>query len=90
MQNFHTSKKQNFCFLGMKIKYVGDEQGKRSLQMTGLSLMDKTLVVQGARISFTIWDVGGQLSSLAASNQSYKTQSSLLANRPSIYTLKKI
>lgn len=58
--------------------------------MTGLSLMDKTLVVQGARISFTIWDVGGQLSSLAASNQSYKTQSSSLANRPSIYTLKKI
>lgn len=43
----------------LKIKYVGDEQEKRSLNMTGLNLMDKTLVVQGARISFSIWDVGG-------------------------------
>ncbi|KAF3453501.1 hypothetical protein FNV43_RR03941 [Rhamnella rubrinervis] len=41
------------------IKYVGDEQEKRSLQMTGLNLMDKTLLVQGAQISFSIWDVGG-------------------------------
>ncbi|KAJ7960723.1 septum-promoting GTP-binding protein 1-like [Quillaja saponaria] len=41
------------------IKYVGDEQEKRSLQMTGLNLMDKTLFVQGARISFSIWDVAG-------------------------------
>ncbi|OWM81257.1 hypothetical protein CDL15_Pgr007295 [Punica granatum] len=41
------------------IKYVGDEQEKRSLQMAGLNLMDKTLVVQGAKISFSIWDVGG-------------------------------
>jgi Rab family protein len=29
--------------------------------MTGLSLMDKTLFVQGARISFSIWDVAGIL-----------------------------
>jgi Rab family protein len=43
----------------LKIKYVGDEQEKRSLQMAGLNLMDKTLSVQGARISFNIWDVGG-------------------------------
>lgn len=43
----------------LKIKYVGDEQEKSSLQMAGLNLMDKTLSVQGARISLNIWDVGG-------------------------------
>ncbi|KAH1032580.1 hypothetical protein J1N35_044754 [Gossypium stocksii] len=42
------------------IKYVGDEQEK-SLQMTGLNLVNKTLFVQGARIAFSIWDVGGDL-----------------------------
>ncbi|KAI9082280.1 hypothetical protein K1719_035741 [Acacia pycnantha] len=41
------------------IKYVGDEQEKRSLQMKGLNLMDKTFFVEGARISFSIWDVAG-------------------------------
>ncbi|KAL2483676.1 Ras-related small GTP-binding family protein [Forsythia ovata] len=41
------------------IKYVGDEEEKRSLQMKGLNLMDKTLYVEGARIAFRIWDVGG-------------------------------
>ncbi|GFZ04907.1 ras-related small GTP-binding family protein [Actinidia rufa] len=41
------------------IKYVGDEQEKRSLEMKGLNLMDKTLLVQGARIAFRLWDVGG-------------------------------
>jgi len=46
------------------IKYVGDEQEKRSLQMAGLNLMDKTLSVQGARISFNIWDVGGDKGSV--------------------------
>ncbi|XP_015080755.1 septum-promoting GTP-binding protein 1-like [Solanum pennellii] len=45
------------------IKYVGDEQEKRCLQMKGLNLMDKTLVVRGARIAFRIWDVGGDHSS---------------------------
>ncbi|KAF8016342.1 hypothetical protein BT93_H1752 [Corymbia citriodora subsp. variegata] len=45
-------------------KYVGDEQEKRSLQMTGLNLMDKTMFVQGARISFSIWDVAGDNSSV--------------------------
>lgn len=44
----------------MKIKYVGDEQEEqRFLEMTGVSLMDKTLMVQDARISFSLWDVGG-------------------------------
>ncbi|KAK3427153.1 hypothetical protein EUGRSUZ_F03444 [Eucalyptus grandis] len=46
------------------IKYVGDEQEKCSLQMTGLNLMDKTMFVQGARISFSIWDVAGDNSSV--------------------------
>ncbi|CAN4104051.1 unnamed protein product [Withania somnifera] len=31
--------------------------------MKGLNLMDKTLVVRGARIAFRIWDVGGDHSS---------------------------
>lgn len=46
------------------IKYVGNEVEKRSLQMEGLNLMDKTLYVQGARISFCIWDVAGDKKSL--------------------------
>eukprot|EP00262_Sarcandra_glabra_P007384 TRINITY_DN20144_c0_g1_i1.p1 TRINITY_DN20144_c0_g1~~TRINITY_DN20144_c0_g1_i1.p1 ORF type:complete len:269 (+),score=17.90 TRINITY_DN20144_c0_g1_i1:153-959(+) len=41
------------------IKYVGDEEGQRCLQMTGLNLMDKILVINDARIAFSIWDVGG-------------------------------
>lgn len=49
----------NFVILVFQIKYVGDEQEKRCLQMKGLNLMDKTLVVRGARIAFRIWDVGG-------------------------------
>ncbi|WCJ37197.1 Ras-related small GTP-binding family protein [Euphorbia peplus] len=50
------------CHIGKTsfvIKYVGDEQEKKSLEMTGLTLMDKTLLVQGARITFSLWDVGG-------------------------------
>lgn len=46
------------------IKYVGDEQEKKCLEMTGLNLMDKTLFVQGARISFSIWDVAGDSRSI--------------------------
>ncbi|KAK2431607.1 septum-promoting GTP-binding protein [Trifolium repens] len=46
------------------VKYVGNEVEKRSLQMEGLNLMDKTLYVQGARISFCIWDVAGDKKSL--------------------------
>ncbi|PPR99455.1 hypothetical protein GOBAR_AA21211 [Gossypium barbadense] len=45
------------------VKYVGDEQEK-SLRMTGLNLVNKTLFVQGARIAFSIWDVGGDSNSL--------------------------
>lgn len=39
---------------------MGNEQ-ERSLQMAGLNLINKTLMVQGARIAFSIWDVGGML-----------------------------
>ncbi|KAF7141825.1 hypothetical protein RHSIM_Rhsim06G0214700 [Rhododendron simsii] len=46
------------------IKYVGDEQEKRGLETQGLNLMDKTFCVQGARIAFRIWDVGGDPKSL--------------------------
>ncbi|KAE9606347.1 putative small GTPase superfamily, P-loop containing nucleoside triphosphate hydrolase [Lupinus albus] len=55
------------CYIGKTtfvIKYVGNEQEKKSLQMEGLNLMDKTLFVQGARISFSIWDVAGDKRSL--------------------------
>ncbi|XP_022139394.1 septum-promoting GTP-binding protein 1 [Momordica charantia] len=45
------------------IKYVGDEQERRSLQMTGINLMNKTLSIQNALISFSIWDVKGDRSS---------------------------
>ncbi|XP_042504278.1 septum-promoting GTP-binding protein 1-like [Macadamia integrifolia] len=46
------------------IKYVGDEQEQRSLQMSGLNVMDKVFLVKGAKIAFSIWDVGGDHSSL--------------------------
>lgn len=46
------------------IKYVGDEQQRRCLEMKGLNLMDKTLVVKGVRIAFSIWDVAGDHDSL--------------------------
>ncbi|XP_004491360.1 septum-promoting GTP-binding protein 1 [Cicer arietinum] len=55
------------CHIGKTtflIKYVGNEVEKRSLQMEGLNLMDKTLSIQGARISFCIWDVAGDKKSL--------------------------
>ncbi|KAK4383411.1 Septum-promoting GTP-binding protein 1 [Sesamum angolense] len=42
------------------VKYVGDEEDKRSLQMKGLNVMEKTMCIQGARIAFRIWDVGGE------------------------------
>ncbi|CAH9107689.1 unnamed protein product [Cuscuta epithymum] len=39
-------------------KYVGDDQEMRCLQMDGINFMDKTLIVRGARIALSIWDVG--------------------------------
>ncbi|XP_077211024.1 ras-related small GTP-binding family protein [Tasmannia lanceolata] len=41
------------------IKYVGDLEEQSCLQMTGLNLMDKINFIKGARIAFSIWDVGG-------------------------------
>ncbi|KAK3184359.1 hypothetical protein Dsin_031645 [Dipteronia sinensis] len=45
-------------------KYVGNEkeQGITELKQ-GLNLMDKTLVVEGARISYSIWEVSGDAKS---------------------------
>ncbi|MCD9561555.1 septum-promoting GTP-binding protein 1 [Datura stramonium] len=48
-------------------KYVGKETGEESCSTTtGLNQMDKILCVKGARISYTIWEVQGDIS---ASNQ---------------------
>lgn len=42
------------------MKYLGDAEEQRRLEITGLNLMDKVLDVKGgARIAFSIWDVGG-------------------------------
>lgn len=41
------------------VKYVGDEKGKGEGLENGLNSIDKTLVVGGARISYSIWEVGG-------------------------------
>ncbi|XP_028111437.1 septum-promoting GTP-binding protein 1-like [Camellia sinensis] len=40
-------------------KYVGREREEQGFQMTGLNRMDKTLCVRGARIAYSIWEVGG-------------------------------
>lgn len=42
---------------------MGDEKGKGEGLENGLNSIDKTLVVGGARISYSIWEVGGILSS---------------------------
>lgn len=41
------------------IKCLGSDQEKRCLKMSGLNLVDKIFTVRGARIAFSIWDVGG-------------------------------
>ncbi|KAJ7948161.1 septum-promoting GTP-binding protein 1 [Quillaja saponaria] len=40
-------------------KYVGNEQEEGGKQSKGLNMMDKTLVVGGARISYCMWEVQG-------------------------------
>ncbi|XP_022947099.1 septum-promoting GTP-binding protein 1-like [Cucurbita moschata] len=40
-------------------KYVGNEMEEGKSEQRGLNLMDKTLMVRGARISYSIWEVGG-------------------------------
>ncbi|OVA11108.1 Small GTPase superfamily [Macleaya cordata] len=46
------------------IKCLGSDQEKRCLKMSGLNLVDKIFSVRGARIAFSIWDVGGDHKSL--------------------------
>jgi hypothetical protein len=43
------------------VKYVGNEVEQEALQKKGLNMVDKTLLVGGARISYCIWEVGGML-----------------------------
>ncbi|KAH0984113.1 hypothetical protein GBA52_011290 [Prunus armeniaca] len=47
------------------VKYIGDDEKEDGgeTEATGLNLMDKTLMVSGARISYSIWEVGGDLKS---------------------------
>ncbi|WOK91870.1 hypothetical protein Cni_G00561 [Canna indica] len=56
------------CHIGktsFMIKYVGDVEEKRGLEMAGLNLMDKVFVIRGAAtIAFRIWDVAGDDQSL--------------------------
>lgn len=51
----------------LKIKYVGNEKEQGDIQTSGINLMDKTLYVGGARISYSIWEVGGTYNSLSLS-----------------------
>lgn len=45
----------------VKVKYVGEEKGQNSLEMKGINYMDKTQIVRGARISYSIWEVEGKI-----------------------------
>ncbi|PIN14936.1 Ras GTPase [Handroanthus impetiginosus] len=45
-------------------KYAGGEKGKEEFAVTGINQVDKTLNVKGARISYSIWEVGGDNSSV--------------------------
>jgi Rab family, other len=49
----------------LQIKYVGEEDEKKGMEMSGLNLMDKVLMVRGASIALSIWDVGGIYVSLS-------------------------
>uniref|UniRef100_A0A7N0TAP7 Septum-promoting GTP-binding protein 1 n=1 Tax=Kalanchoe fedtschenkoi TaxID=63787 RepID=A0A7N0TAP7_KALFE len=41
------------------VRYVGNEKEQGDDQTKGLHLMDKTMIVNGARISYNIWEVEG-------------------------------
>lgn len=43
----------------LQTKYVGKEKGEEGFSIRGLKHMDKTLCVNGARISYKIWEVEG-------------------------------
>lgn len=44
----------------MKAKYVGKETEERGMLKDGIHMMDKTLLVKGARISYSLWEVAGE------------------------------
>ncbi|PIA27520.1 hypothetical protein AQUCO_07700059v1 [Aquilegia coerulea] len=46
------------------VKYVGCDEEKKCLEMNGLNLVDKMFFIRGARIAYSIWDVGGDHQSL--------------------------
>lgn len=41
------------------MKYIGNEEEEGNVEKKGLNQMDKTFVVEGARISYSIWEVEG-------------------------------
>lgn len=43
----------------MKAKYIGKEKNQEQLEAKRINSMDKTLCIKGARISYSIWEVGG-------------------------------
>lgn len=45
--------------IGLKTKYAGIEIRNEEMAGIGINYVDKTSNVKGARISYTIWDVGG-------------------------------
>ncbi|XP_044465786.1 septum-promoting GTP-binding protein 1-like [Mangifera indica] len=51
-------------FLEKYVGGIGNENEQGDLQSEGLNLMDKTLLVSGARISYSMWEVAGDEKSL--------------------------
>lgn len=49
-----------YVFL-LKVKYTGNEMEVGETEKKGLNVMDKTLDISGARISYSIWEVEGIL-----------------------------
>ncbi|XP_078149132.1 septum-promoting GTP-binding protein 1-like isoform X2 [Carex rostrata] len=43
----------------LKNKYVGEEKRCKGMQLAGSNIKNKTMVVRDVRISFSIWDAGG-------------------------------
>ncbi|GFQ05274.1 septum-promoting GTP-binding protein 1 [Phtheirospermum japonicum] len=48
------------------MKYAGEDKGGQEITMTGINHVDKTLYVEGARISYSIWEVGGKVDQIPA------------------------
>lgn len=60
---------------GLKVKYVGGEEERGREEGKGLSSTDKTLLVKGARISYSIWEVEGNLMFVCFYFSSFKISS---------------